>query len=355
MNYNLYDIEDFASDPAFRAWVLNPGQESDNFWERWLSENPDKKEAVEKAILLVKAFRFGEPVISPEQKQRVLERIENTLATQNGSKGQTTLRPSSPNLRRQPGRAFLRYAAAVAGLSILAYSIFVQVQVRQQAEPVLAESRMIHKEISKGQKMKIFLPDGSIVMLNASSRLSYPEKFTGETRQVELSGEAFFEVAKDSTKPFVVKTDELSATALGTSFNVKAYPDSDIVSVALVTGKAAVNRKGCLAPMLLEPGEAAGFNRKTGIMGKEKFDYRVEVCWKDGILYFQETPIDEVFRRIEQWYGVSIIPENIPAGIRPINGSFNDEYLKNVLLSIGHVVNFDFKINGNEVYVKFNE
>lgn len=363
MSYKLYNMEDFASDPAFRNWVLNPDKESNYFWERWIIDNPDKKETAEKAIQLIKTYRFDELDVAPEDKQRVLDRIERTLEVKAAVNGKAKVYPIRPekeppqvHIRRtHPWRSFLKYAAIITGLTILGYSLIVQMDNGLEIEHLAADTRMIHKEISKGQKMKIFLPDGSIVMLNASSRLSYPEKFTGETRQVELSGEAFFEVAKDSTKPFIVKTEELNATALGTSFNVKSYADSDIVSVALVTGKAAVNRQGSQERVLLQPGEAAGFNKKTGIIEKEKFDYNVEVCWKDGILYFRETPISEVFRRIEQWYGVSVIVESIPPDISPINGSFNEEYLKNVLLSVGHAVGFDFSINGNEIYVKFKK
>lgn len=359
MSYKLYDIEDFAGDPAFRSWVLHPDKDSNYFWERWIIDNPEKKESVKKAILLVRAIHFDELDFSTDDKKNLLARIDHTLdrkSTGLGAKVLSMNRHPKPlhDKRRQLWISFAKYAAAIALLVVVAYSGFIRFHSTGEDSVPVAE-KIILKEISKGQKMKIFLPDGSIVIMNASSRLSYPERFTGATREVQLAGEAFFEVAKDTVKPFIVRTTELTARALGTSFNVRSYPDSDIASVALVTGKALVNRQGSKEQVTLEPGESAGLNKKTGLFKKVKFDYNEEICWKDGILYFRETDIREVFKELEQWYGVSIHVEWIPLNVKPINGSFDDEYLKNVLLSIGHAVDFEFTINGNEVYVKFKQ
>ncbi len=361
MSYKLYDVEDFASDATFRKWVLNPDEESNYFWERWIISNPEKKHDIEKAILIVKAISFEEVNFKGNEKQRLYKRIENTVHSKeltNDTIGSTHIypinapHPSSSSSNFFSRSIFYRIASILIGTLIIAYAV-IYLQNKEenpvQSEPIIS---LIEKEIFKGQKMTIYLPDGSIVNLNSSSKITYPEKFSGDTREVELTGEAFFEVAKDSLRPFIVKSDGLTTNVLGTSFNIRSYPDMDIISVSLVTGKVLINSPG-EEPVTLAPGESAGLNRKTGEIAISMFDYKKDIAWKDGVLFFQETRIQEVFKKLEQWYGVTIITKNIPSGIKPINGSFNDEYLNNVLLSLGHAVNFDYKINGNEVYVQF--
>jgi transmembrane sensor len=355
MDYRSYDIEDFVSDPAFRKWVLNPDEDSNFFWGRWIIENLEKKAIIEKAAVMVQAVSFEETSFEGDEKENLLKKIEQTIQD-----AHAVYKPSAvysmhaySSKKKNLIPVIFRFAAVFTGAILIASFLLTYFNEKSLGEVETAETKLIVRELSKGQKMKIFLPDGSVVYLNSSSKITYPVKFTGDTREVELIGEAFFEVATDTLNPFIVTSDGVIAKVYGTSFNVSSYPESGIISVSLVSGKVVVSKGYSSESVMLNPGESVDWNKRTGEMAKELFDYKKVVLWKDGIIYFKEASIEEVFKRLEQWYGVAFHAEKIPSGLKPINGSFDNEYLKNVLLSLAHAVNFDFQIKDNEVYVKF--
>lgn len=352
MDYKSFDIEDFASDPFFRKWVLEPDDESNFFWEKWTVQHQEKSSSIKKAILLVKGLSFDEETFVGTEKERLLYRIQKSIQVDSP---RYLLTDSMPQFDRTKDTRSLIYriAAGFIGIAIVASMLlyFYEKRLFNNSNHV---AHTITKEITKGQKMKIYLPDGSIVNLNSSSKISYPENFTGNIREVVLSGEAFFEVASNPDIPFVVKSDGLITKVYGTTFNVSSYPDSDFISVSLVSGKVEVHASKGSMIVPLDPGQSARLNKATNEIYKEPFDYKSIVSWKDGILYFKESLIEEVFKRLEQWYGVNIAVENFPAGLKPINGSFDNESLNNVLMTLGHTVDFNYTINGNNVYIKFN-
>lgn len=162
-------------------------------------------------------------------------------------------------------------------------------------------SNIIVKNTALGQRSKIILSDGSIVHLNAGSSLSYMEKFEEETREVDLTGEAFFEVKKNPNKPFIIHSIGVDTKVLGTSFNVKAYPDED-VAVTVVSGKVSVE-KDDLQEFLI-PGEQAVFDEYT--LNVSEVDANTYSSWKDGVLIFEKSNISEIARRMSRYYGVEI-------------------------------------------------
>ncbi|MGM9698333.1 MAG: FecR family protein [Prevotella sp.] len=153
----------------------------------------------------------------------------------------------------------------------------------------------------RGKDCNITLPDGSRVWLNADSRLSFPETFTGEKRKVELKGEAYFEVTHDAMHPFVVETEYLTTRVLGTVFNVRAFSAKD-AQVVLVDGKVDVG--GCL----LHPGQTAFVSKgeiKTAEIDTYPFTQR-----KEGFFYFHDAPLVQIMGEIGRWYNKTIVFEN---------------------------------------------
>jgi transmembrane sensor len=212
---------------------------------------------------------------------------------------------------------------------------------------------MIEKANDKGQKTKIHLPDGSTVILNSSSKLLYPASFMGEKREVFLSGEAFFEIVPDTVKPFVVKTTDLTARVLGTSFNINAYDNREGHSVSIVTGVVEVSANN-QNTLVMTQGEKAQIQQGSGEIRQITFNYENDILWKDGILVFRKTPFREVVQRLEQWYGVDFIIDRLPEIELPVTGKFDNEYLSNILHSISFTARFRYEIKGNEVYIQFN-
>jgi len=183
----------------------------------------------------------------------------------------------------------------------------------------------------KGGTYRVTLPDGTRVWLNAASALRYPAQFTGNTREVELDGEGYFEVAKDAHRPFLVKSNGQVVRVLGTVFNINAYPDEAQVMTTLVEGAVAVGSntavaRASLAFVTLKPGQQAAF--KGGHIQVITVDASDYVAWKDGRFVFYNEPLPLVIKKLERWYDVSFEHQELAAGIE-----FWGSLSRNVMLS----------------------
>lgn len=156
----------------------------------------------------------------------------------------------------------------------------------------------------RGGQYKVVLADGSKVWLNASSSLRFPAAFTGKERKVELTGEAYFEVAKNKEMPFHVNANGIDVEVLGTHFNVNAYEDEGAIKTTLLEGSVRII-KGKTAG-LLKPGEQAVLNKKVNGMEIKKVDMNEVIAWKNGLFQFDGADIKSIMRQIGRWYDVEI-------------------------------------------------
>ncbi len=173
----------------------------------------------------------------------------------------------------------------------------------QQKQTVLLQQELAFNTLSvpDGGQYKLVLPDGTKVWLNAGSSLKYPTAFNMPKRVVELSGEAYFEVARDTLFPFVVKTKGTTVEVLGTHFNVNAYADEPVTSVVLEEGSVKLNNS-----MVLKPGQV-GMLDSSGRLSKSVADIDMALGWKNGQFIFKETPVDVLMRQVARWYKADII------------------------------------------------
>lgn len=158
----------------------------------------------------------------------------------------------------------------------------------------------------RGKDFKLVLSDGTEVWLNAESTLRYPAHFTGSQRVVELSGEAYFKVAKDAEHPFIVKTDGIETQVLGTSFNLRNYEHAT-PHVTLVEGKVLVT--GYQTSVSLSPGEDARI-QKNGTIQVRSVDTRSYTAWTNGYFYFENVSLKEIMSELGRWYNLTIIFSN---------------------------------------------
>ncbi len=149
----------------------------------------------------------------------------------------------------------------------------------------------------RGMQYQVILPDGSHVWLNAASSLRYPTAFNGKQRVVELSGEAYFDVAPKASQAFLVKTRNSTVTVLGTAFNLMAYDDETTVNTTLINGAVKVNE------VLLKPGEQASVGRNTQV---NRVDTSEVLAWKEGRFKFKNADIKKIMRQVARWYNVDI-------------------------------------------------
>lgn len=158
-------------------------------------------------------------------------------------------------------------------------------------------------ETPKGGKYQIILPDGSKVWLNSVSSLRFPAIFNGNERKVELSGEAYFEVVKNTNKPFIVKTHDMNVFVTGTQFNVMAYSDENYSATTLVEGSVHVSNHN--GNMVLKPGEQVVANEGANLK-KRITDVEQNIAWKNGLFQFNDSDMRTVMNQISRWYDVSI-------------------------------------------------
>lgn len=190
-----------------------------------------------------------------------------------------------------------QYAAAVA--VIVTTTVWVtRMTMQENSEVVLKEYYA-----QNGEMKDLVLPDGSVVSLNGGSHIYYPENLTGKTRSVHLIGEAVFKVAKNPEKPFVVHSMNMSVTALGTAFNVKAYPENDYMEATLLEGKVRVACNDSV-DYILSPGEQVVYDKQTATSRRLVADVESVTAWQRGELIFNKVTVDEMLQTLEHRFGI---------------------------------------------------
>ena len=206
--------------------------------------------------------------------------------------------------------------------------------------------------VPRGRQFQLVLPDGSRVWLNAASSLTYPTAFSGRERSVKISGEAYFEIARDEQRPFKVNIDnETGIQVLGTRFNVHAYPEEAAIKTTLLEG--AVRMISGKQQALLAPGQAAqtlrGVNQQP-IQIINNTDLEKALAWKNGLFDFEDTRLEEVMRQLARWYDIEIVYES---GIPPIvfGGKISRDMMLSDLLKVLDDSEVHFRTEGRRLIV----
>ena len=200
-----------------------------------------------------------------------------------------------------------------------------------------------------GSKSEITLPDGTKVQLNGATTITY-DVDNSRQRLVRLSGEAFFDVAKNPDCPFRVIANDLQIEVLGTSFNVNTYK-KDIIETSLLTGRIKIS--GGLLPQeyILTPGEKATYSSTDKVLKITKADVHVDTGWCDDYLIFDSEPLTDVIEKIERWYGVEIELRCPQIGQDRLSGSFRHESIQNVIRSLSLQYGFKYEIHKDKITI----
>lgn len=220
-----------------------------------------------------------------------------------------------------------------------------------------ANPEMMYVMNSGRQSMdSVRLPDGTFVMLNAGSRLTYPEKFTGKNREVTLSGQAFFKVHKDAVHPFIVKTKDMNVTALGTSFEVFSFDKDKNVETVLLSGSVKVETKNdtderVTGEYILKPNEKLTYV-ENGLVKIEEVDADTYSAWRvGGRLSFKNEKLSMILPRLEKWYGQKIECSEKIADHYRFTFTVRTEPLDLILNIMSHSAPLNYKLKSNEEYV----
>ncbi|WP_200974917.1 FecR family protein [Echinicola sp. 20G] len=353
MKKQFEHIEDFLEDSSFRSWVFSKGAMRSLFWETWLKDHADKADMLYEAKEILLALEEEEEDWSESGQMDLLAVINSQIDTPENN--ESTTRISEEYFINRPRFIWLKVSmillVMVVGAVIIGNSgIFLGKENLQEAEIAWTS-----KQALPGEKKKVRLPDGSIVIMNSASELQYQTGFGETHRDIFLSGESFFEVAKDTVLPFRVYSGDLVTEAVGTAFNVTAFPEEG-VRVKLVEGKVKVElqrqNEAEKDRFFLTQGEQAYVTQEAFVKGK--FDMEKALLWTEGILTFDDIPFQEVVTSLERWYGVEIAVEGASSSSNKVSGEFHKDNLENVLRSIAYSFHFDFEIQEKQVFIEFN-
>lgn len=212
-------------------------------------------------------------------------------------------------------------------------------------------------KIPYGKRFELQLSDGTIVHLNSGTTLKYPVKFIASSnRQVFLDGEAFFDVAKDKTHPFVVNADNLNVRVLGTHFNVSNYPEDLLTDVVLVEGSVGLytaNEKfNAEKNTVLKPGFKGSFSKTDNQIKTKAVVTDVYTAWIKGGLTFREMTFKDISKKLERHYNVTIVNQNAKLSNEKFNASFGDEPIAKVLSYFNEIHGINYTLKNNEVLIK---
>lgn len=201
----------------------------------------------------------------------------------------------------------------------------------------------------KARQYNLELSDGTKVWLNASSSLTFPTSFASNERKVILTGEAYFEVAKDKKRPFRVSVNEMQVNVLGTHFNINAYDDEATINTTLLEGSVLLSEKS--QKVLLKPGQQAQKQKKGTIVVNNKVNIDKVMGWKTGVFYFENADLQTVLREISRWYDVDVVFEKV-IPVRTFEGEIQRNLKLSQVLKILEKNKVRFKIDGNVLRVQ---
>ena len=245
--------------------------------------------------------------------------------------------------------ALWRYAAVVA--IIIAVGCISYWQGEVNVKDTFAD---ISVEAPLGSKTKLYLPDGTLVWLNAGSRMTYSQGFGVDNRKVELEGEGYFEVKRNEKIPFFVKTKDLQLQVLGTKFNFRDYPEDHEVVVSLLEGKVGLNnllREEKEA--VLSPDERAVLNKANGLLTVESVTASNGSQWTDGYLFFDEELLPDIAKELERSYNVKIHIANDSLKTFRFYGNFvrREQNIQEVLEALASTEKMQYKIEERNITI----
>ena len=337
--YTDYATEEYVLDDEFREWVLSPNRENNLFWKSFLEKHPGKRACLKEARLIVQSLQPVRPDVSEKRLHDMFRNVRRrqekdlfkywgkvaagiTLLITTGTLAWFALSGNDPFIFKDNFLSGEKGKIILSDGSIKEFDSEKTV-IRQMASGNLMvnndtielnssldetdKGAMNQIVIPFGKRSEVTLSDGSHIWLNSGSQLSYPSVFGSDSREVYLSGEAFFEVSSDKDKPFFVICKELNVRVLGTKFNISAYNEDPVIKTVLLEGKINASKNRLFSKEIsLSPGEGITFDKAEGNIVKSKVNVRLYTSWISGYLFFENESTPEVLKKLERYYNREI-------------------------------------------------
>ena len=353
MTNKIYTVEELMLDEGYLDFCLHSDSAYRPFWERVIELNPGQKAIFEKATNLILQLSGN---LTEKEILAQIVKIKSQLHTRESQAVKNS--PIAPDeflsnsledkAYSRPLRKIVSIAAAlvlVAGLAIYFLVSFPGKKTSRAADII---ATTYHSK--PGQRLRVTLTDGSLVLLNSNSRVIIKSDFAKKGRRVILQGEAFFKVAKDPARPFVVESGNFSTTAIGTSFYVHARNPQKEYVVDLLEGKVKLAaRKSAL---MLEPGEQGAWKQSAPNFSKKNFDIHQLDRWVGGKISFDQTPLSEAIQLLEKWYAINIEVRHKQQKNKTVTGTYTNSSLDDILKVICFSLSCKYSYINDQVIIE---
>jgi len=318
-DFRLYDITDFVLDEDFIRWVYEKREEDEVFWDQWLQQHPGKHLVIAEARRILESLKTTQTAVPALVVTQEVERLMQTIREQHEQ-------PASITRTYKIGwyaAAVILVLLAVAGFSYKMFLPGASTSPYSYA-PLTADRKLVEKKNNSDMPMHLTLPDGSSIELAPDSRISYARNFdSAGTRDIYLSGEAFFSVTRMPNRPFRVFSNDIVTKVLGTSFNIRSFESDTTIQVIVRTGKVSVYTMADESPVTRtaanQPGEVilASNQRLVYAKAAQKFQkvlldnpVMIVPAAADRNMVYEDAPLEKVFSTIAKAYDISIVYDN---------------------------------------------
>ena len=334
-----YAFDDFISDESFQNYVLKKNQKDIDFWEEWLKKNPDFKNIAEQASELIRHLNFQENEISVDSIEAEWEDLISRIEDKKSKTIQSQMRGLYTTWQK---------IAAILIIPLLILSgIYItnkiKIQDNEQYTEIITQ---------KGSKNKLILPDSSVVILNSGSTLKYSDRYNKKERNLILTGEGYFHVAKNPDIPFHVSFNGNEVTALGTKFTIRDFENENYSKVIMIEGEVSFESPNKPEETILSRGDKLIFLEETESVLISRCDVEIETAWINNLLIIDNDSFESLIKKLENWYGVHISIEGYASCIDSrYKITLKTETLKESLELINYLTPMDYEINGAEVTI----
>ncbi|MFC0186596.1 protein of unknown function [Pseudarcicella hirudinis] len=361
MKYKYFNTNDFLGDDLLIRWALF--NESDAFWQQFMEMNPDRKEFIDEAKQLILQIHLAENEANPSlNKEEIWARLKEQIDKPEESKTELL---RERKVFRFPVWQWAASISVIIGLST--YFLFFRTDKKidyQDLTSIAKDRYQLIEKINTGDSpLKVMLEDSSFIVLGKNSKISYPVHFQTGKREVYLSGEAFFEVAKNAQKPFYVYSNELITRVLGTSFTIKANESEDKITVDVKTGKVSVfkhNKINLIDPetrgLVLLPNQKALFDRANENLDRRLVEIPMPVkpLTARESKYFEDVPATHLLSTLENTYGIKIIYNEETLSKCIITTTLNNESLYEILDVVCNTIGATYKEVDAQIIIESN-
>jgi ferric-dicitrate binding protein FerR (iron transport regulator) len=354
MNYTEFSVEEYVWDENFRRWVLFPDAHLDAFWNEWMTNNPDRVTDINAARQIVKALEIKDRKLSDDELEdaitSVLKEIQN----------EDRLSPVKTRAKRSWKFSVIKRSLSIAASLILILSVVSFYYFKNEPE---ISSNMFEKMNNGPGLLQLNMHDGSKITLEKGAKVSFSKSFNGlANRKVYLTGEAFFDVAKDPTKPFIVYSNGLITKVLGTKFRIRSYPaeknsmvevTSGVVAVYSLADKDSEDEKNGekLNSVILTRNQKANYSNEDRTVMASVVEQPVAINNKIFNYTFSDTPIKQIFQNIEEGYGIEIIYDEKVLAKRTFTADLSQISMYDKLSIICKVLNTRYEIIDGKIII----